>query len=430
MHVTAARATNLVLLTLALMHGQEAAAEVAPAAGRMEMRALRRWASVGSAPRVPSASSRSLEPSKPTDRTTFAVAPNYPSRCEHVPRDIYMLWASGWDTAGEWERLVLWTWKYFNPNYTVHELDMEEAQRLAFRGERSRWIDDDIWENLAIQAQSDILRVHILARYGGVWVDASLACNAPLDASILAPDGYMQGNRDVVMFRRDDSPRCGIACQENAFRVEGAPHAPQGNAKTGKTARTKWQDVRHATYAKTIAGGPHLATWFMVARGPGRDNGGGSEHTCSNYALTTLRDEFRRYWSKYKQNGGVEKLRVVQKLRLAAGLPNSWKPWKKTNAKITDIGLLLGKKQRPYLYLWMHKIVGHLIASNPRFAAAVDASSLPSANGPYCTMEYVPKSMFPDGPESMLPKQPMFKRCNQEWVMQRAYAHGFPADGE
>ena len=187
MHVTAARATNLVLLTLALVHGQEAAAEVAPAVGRMEMRALRRWASVGSAPRVPSASSRSLEPSKPTDRTTFAVAPNYPSRCEHVPRDIYMLWASGWDTAGEWERLVLWTWKYFNPNYTVHELDMEEAERLAFRGERSRWIDDDIWENLAIQAQSDILRVHILARYGGVWVDASLACNAPLDASILAP---------------------------------------------------------------------------------------------------------------------------------------------------------------------------------------------------------------------------------------------------
>ena len=54
MHVTAARATNLVLLTLALVHGQEAAAEVAPAVGRMEMQAPRRWASVGSAPGVPS----------------------------------------------------------------------------------------------------------------------------------------------------------------------------------------------------------------------------------------------------------------------------------------------------------------------------------------------------------------------------------------
>lgn len=45
MHVTAARATNLVL-TLALMHGQEAAAEVGAAPPRQEMR---RWASVGSA---------------------------------------------------------------------------------------------------------------------------------------------------------------------------------------------------------------------------------------------------------------------------------------------------------------------------------------------------------------------------------------------
>ena len=50
MHVTAARVTNLVL-TLALMHGQEAAAEDAAAPPRQEMRAMRRWASVGSAPR-------------------------------------------------------------------------------------------------------------------------------------------------------------------------------------------------------------------------------------------------------------------------------------------------------------------------------------------------------------------------------------------
>ena len=38
--------------------------------------------------------------------------------------------------------------------------------------------------NMQIQARADVIRINLLAEYGGVWADASCFCHKPLDAWI------------------------------------------------------------------------------------------------------------------------------------------------------------------------------------------------------------------------------------------------------
>jgi Capsular polysaccharide synthesis protein len=98
-----------------------------------------------------------------------------------IPRNIYMFWSSGCPASDRVEvQLVRKSWEYFNSpdNYTVHCLDFAQAEFLT---DRRRYVPDSIFDHMKVQARSDVYRTLILYRHGGIWVDASLFCNMPLD---------------------------------------------------------------------------------------------------------------------------------------------------------------------------------------------------------------------------------------------------------
>lgn len=91
-----------------------------------------------------------------------------------VPKIVWTLWLQGWDSAPPLVQTCLSTWQRRNPGWEVRALNREtigEYLTVALpRGE------------LPPAALSDVCRVLLLREHGGVWVDATLYCAAPLDS--------------------------------------------------------------------------------------------------------------------------------------------------------------------------------------------------------------------------------------------------------
>ncbi len=93
-----------------------------------------------------------------------------------LPRTIWTLWLQGWEEAPELPRTCLRTWQQRNPGWEVRPLDLEALLELVqpplpLAGKSPA-------------AVSDIARLALLRRYGGVWVDSTVFCAAPLDSWI------------------------------------------------------------------------------------------------------------------------------------------------------------------------------------------------------------------------------------------------------
>jgi len=113
-----------------------------------------------------------------------------------IPLNIYILWDKGWDKAPLLQQMARRSWELQNPQFVVHPLNLTEAERLA---ERRKLLTDDYWNTLTIQSKSDVLRIAILYRRGGVWVDSTVFCNKPL-ISWMPSDEF-------VSFKRQDNLR-------------------------------------------------------------------------------------------------------------------------------------------------------------------------------------------------------------------------------
>lgn len=90
---------------------------------------------------------------------------------------IWTCWFQGLDQAPELVRACIASWRAYNPGWDLRCLDAGTIARYV-----------DLAGHVDLQAQeitaaslSDILRVLLLHEYGGVWVDATTFCNAPLD---------------------------------------------------------------------------------------------------------------------------------------------------------------------------------------------------------------------------------------------------------
>ncbi|VDH89579.1 Hypothetical predicted protein [Mytilus galloprovincialis] len=94
-----------------------------------------------------------------------------------VPRIIWLFWDKGPKLAPNLQQACMKSWEIQNPEYETIHLNLLTAEKLIRRKEKYK---DDVWNNISIQAKSDIIRVELLAKYGGVWVDATVRCNIPL----------------------------------------------------------------------------------------------------------------------------------------------------------------------------------------------------------------------------------------------------------
>lgn len=99
---------------------------------------------------------------------------NPPETCE-INKVIWILWLQGWDKAPWLANMVKESWIYKNPRWNVV---------LLSEGNLQDYTDDIEYikrPTLTSQAKSDIIRLSILNKHGGVWADATLLCTQPLD---------------------------------------------------------------------------------------------------------------------------------------------------------------------------------------------------------------------------------------------------------
>ena len=133
-------------------------------------------------------------------------------------RTIWTYWDSGFDAAPEVVQVCLESWRERNPGWAVVALSDENL---------TEYVDDETLatlrslNNITIQKFSNLLRFYLMARHGGVWVDATCYCAKPLDSWILGKmrsgffafrlvgDNWLRNpkNRWFGWFRRGDLSR-------------------------------------------------------------------------------------------------------------------------------------------------------------------------------------------------------------------------------
>ncbi len=96
-----------------------------------------------------------------------------------LPKIVWMLWLQGWSQAPDIVRACLQTWKYHNPGWVIHALTYSSLPEFLDAPEA---FSRNIGKPMQREALSDVIRITLLERYGGVWVDATVYCLKPLNA--------------------------------------------------------------------------------------------------------------------------------------------------------------------------------------------------------------------------------------------------------
>lgn len=94
-------------------------------------------------------------------------------RDRDIPRIIWIYWEQGEDQAPYLVRRCIQSWRDHNPGWDVRVLDREGVAKYA---ESLEQVDA-----LPVRFRSNLLRLQLLARHGGVWADATALCHRPLD---------------------------------------------------------------------------------------------------------------------------------------------------------------------------------------------------------------------------------------------------------
>ena len=94
---------------------------------------------------------------------------------------IWSLWFQGWHNAPELNKICLESWIHHNPDWIVVKLDKNILKDYIDLNEIPKCFAKDY------AGMSDVIRILLLEKHGGVWVDSSLFCNKPLDDWI--PEG-------------------------------------------------------------------------------------------------------------------------------------------------------------------------------------------------------------------------------------------------
>src|ERR1700733_10439169 len=92
-------------------------------------------------------------------------------------KTIWSCWFQGRRNAPDLVKRCLASWETLKPGWDFRCLDAETTGRYVDLGEHV----DLQSQTITAASLSDILRVLLLHEYGGVWVDATLYCNVPLD---------------------------------------------------------------------------------------------------------------------------------------------------------------------------------------------------------------------------------------------------------
>jgi hypothetical protein len=99
------------------------------------------------------------------------------SKGTSLQKIIWSCWLQGRDSAPELVRKCLQSWELRNPGWDFRCLDAATIGRYVDLGDYV----DLTRQQITAASLADLLRLLLLHEYGGVWVDATTFCNAPLD---------------------------------------------------------------------------------------------------------------------------------------------------------------------------------------------------------------------------------------------------------
>jgi hypothetical protein len=91
-----------------------------------------------------------------------------------MERTIWSCWFQGQDSAPPLVRRCLASWATRNPGWDLRVLDRASFEQFV-------QLPDLTGKRLSLASLSDLLRAHLLGRFGGIWVDATLYCNRRLE---------------------------------------------------------------------------------------------------------------------------------------------------------------------------------------------------------------------------------------------------------
>lgn len=144
---------------------------------------------------------------------------------------MWSLWLQGWDAAPEIVAACRRTWETLNPAWSFQPLTrttlctMLDDRTMRFVRERP---------DVPPDALSDVVRIALLERFGGVWVDSTTYCLQPLDTwlSDVATTGF---------FAFDSPGEDRMVSSWFLAATPGNPivkHGPNERAHTGTAARS------------------------------------------------------------------------------------------------------------------------------------------------------------------------------------------------
>ena len=90
---------------------------------------------------------------------------------DKVPKIIWTYWDT--DEVPEIVKLSMKSWKKTSPNYFINLMNQKNIEEYVSLPEN--------WKRLPSYRQSDIIRLRLLEKYGGVWIDASTILLENLD---------------------------------------------------------------------------------------------------------------------------------------------------------------------------------------------------------------------------------------------------------
>ena len=103
-----------------------------------------------------------------------------------LPKTIWMFWDQGESQAPEIVQHCINSWRINHPGWNVVVLDADSLEQYVTLGLPARKIQE-----IGRTKKSNLLRLELLHRYGGVWADATTLCCKPLESWM--PDISMSG---------------------------------------------------------------------------------------------------------------------------------------------------------------------------------------------------------------------------------------------
>ena len=97
-----------------------------------------------------------------------------------MKKTIWVLWLQGFDNAPRVVLECLRSWKFHNAD-TWNVIELCE-RNLDDYVDLNTLIEDIGQKQITRAALSDLVRIELLRRYGGLWVDATTFCTKPLDS--------------------------------------------------------------------------------------------------------------------------------------------------------------------------------------------------------------------------------------------------------